>query len=158
MGSVIKLKTLTQWQPDPSGNGPVQLDLFGDESKMRGIITFIDIAQLDRECLLRAFSRNLIKSILDVRQRKSFSRSLECHRFVADYIDAHKISYRDIAIEVSNLTYIRREYLTGILGTAFLRGMTAILYSGVERVDIASLRGFLPAIPDFRAEVNPRSL
>jgi len=83
---------------------------------------------------------------------------LECHRFVADYIDAHKISYRDIAIEVSNLTYIRREYLTGILGTAFLRGMTAILYSGVERVDIASLRGFLPAIPDFRAEVNPRSL
>ena len=132
-----------------------QLELFGNYSSS-GAVTFIDVDFIRGEELLNVLSRNSVKSILDFRKGKMFSRTAYIHKDVSDYISAYNISYID-AVESSDEKNMTQRLTS--LQNIFELGLCVILFKSSENhINITQLRQRLFTLARARVEVPSRSL
>lgn len=137
---------------------PQQLDLFQTEDRTKGTLAFIDPCDVDGPYLLSLFARYAIKSVIDVRGDKSFSRSYPEHVLISDYMDLNKISYYGLDNDKSSFELDVRKSFVKALNASLGNGMTVIFHDALCDLSLYDLRSWCGGVAGFRAELNRRCL
>jgi hypothetical protein len=135
----------------------IQLDLFRDQLASAGIVSFVDVGDINAERWLEIFSRNCVRGIIDFRRNKILAASAIQHRAISDYIEQYRIVYKDLSEEqVSPKNFM---ILADALGDVLKRGFCLVLFNQSDaKFDVGLLRWIFSDIIGARAEIPFNSL
>lgn len=134
---------------------PTQLELFG-QANAAGFVAFLDNDKVTASAFLRIISKHSARTIVDCRRQKMLSPYAGEHKFVADYIELHKLNYIDVSycnseMEVNLVSSRARALISS--------GLSCILFRSSEDASLVRhVRWALFNLAGARAEIPSQHL
>lgn len=141
---------------------PKQLDLFEHAYGALRVISYLDIAALEQEQLIRSLVKNAVTTIIDLRSVPVFPKPRFDHRYLMSYFYERSVNYIEFAMveKLPTAHICARESLDNWLASSRRFGVTACITddAAIREGVVASFRKGMAKAVDAFIEVHPRAL